>query len=43
MISMFKDAVAFSNHDLSSWNVTNVTRFSNFLTNAGPGNTPPLF
>jgi surface protein/VCBS repeat-containing protein len=41
MDSMFQNASAFSNHDLSSWNITNVINHENFCDGWGSGNTPP--
>jgi hypothetical protein len=38
---MFKDASSFSDHDLSDWNVTNVTIHDYFLDGAGPNNIEP--
>jgi surface protein len=41
MSYMFYNASSFSNHDLSGWNVSNVTVHTNFLTGAGSGNIEP--
>ena len=38
---MFSNATGFKNHDLSGWNVSNVTSHTNFCDNWGSGNTPP--
>jgi surface protein len=38
---MFRDASAFTNHDLRGWNVTNVRSHSDFMTGAGAGNIEP--
>jgi surface protein len=38
---MLYGASNFTNHDLSGWNVGNVTDHTNFMTNAGSGNTEP--
>jgi hypothetical protein len=43
MNSMFQDASAFSDHDLSGWNVTNVDYHENFSTGWGTGNSEPLW
>jgi len=41
MSYMFAGAKAFSNHNLSSWNVTKVTEHTDFSKNWGSGNTEP--
>jgi surface protein len=41
MNSMFYSAISFSNHDLSDWNVNQVTNHYNFSYNWGSGNTEP--
>jgi surface protein len=41
MKEMFRDTQAFSNHDLSSWNVNKVTEHTDFFTGADAGNTEP--
>ena len=41
MDSMFVGASSFSNHDLSGWNVFNVTKYTNFSSGWGTGNTEP--
>ena len=38
---MFNGASSFSNHDLSVWNVSNVTEYTNFSSGWGIGNTEP--
>ncbi len=38
---MFRNAPAFSNQDLSSWDVTSVTKHTLFMNGAGAGNTEP--
>jgi surface protein len=43
MRDMFYNASAFSNHDLSDWNVTNVMYHSDFSTGWGTGNIEPLW
>jgi surface protein len=43
MSSMFYNASSFSNHDLSGWNVSNVTKHDDFLTGAGSGNIEPVW
>ena len=43
MAYMFSGASAFSNHNLSGWNVDLVTSYSNFMSNAGSGNTEPIW
>ena len=40
---MFYHAFAFANHDLSIWNVENVTSHSLFMEGAGTGNTEPIW
>ena len=40
---MFNNASAFSNNDLSEWNVTNVTERNGFSTGWGSGNTEPTW
>ena len=40
---MFQSASSFSNHDLSTWDVGNVTDHTDFMTNAGSGNTEPTW
>ena len=41
MERMFKGALSFSNHDLSAWNVLNVSQHTNFFLDAGIGNIEP--
>jgi len=41
MSNMFKHAEAFSYHDLSDWDIAEVTNHADFLKNAGPGNIEP--
>jgi len=41
MDNMFEEAKAFSNHDLSSWDVSNVKTHKDFCKNWGSNNTPP--
>ncbi len=43
MNSMFKGATNFTNQDLSGWNVDNVTTHTDFMTDAGSGNTEPTW
>jgi surface protein len=43
MSFMFYEATAFTNHNLSGWDVDNVTSYQDFLTDAGTNNTPPNF
>ena len=43
MSYMFYDNTAFTNKDLSSWNVSNVTEHTGFMQNAGTGNTEPTW
>jgi surface protein len=38
---MFYRARAFTNHDLSSWDVSSVTDHDRFMSGAGSGNTEP--
>jgi len=38
---MFNNALSFSGHDLSAWNVSHVTSHYRFFENAGSGNTEP--
>ncbi|MBN1525118.1 MAG: BspA family leucine-rich repeat surface protein [Spirochaetales bacterium] len=40
---MFYNASAFSNHDLSGWDVNNVTAHGDFSTGWGSGNTEPIW
>jgi len=41
MWGMFNGATAFSNHDLSGWDVNNVTNHTDFSLNWGTGNIEP--
>ena len=41
MTVMFYNASDFANHDLSGWDVTNVTAHTDFMTGSGSGNTEP--
>jgi len=41
MNRMFYNASAFSDHNLSGWNVDNVLDHTDFCTGWGTGNTPP--
>jgi hypothetical protein len=41
MIWVFRDANAFTDQNLSSWNVDNVQRHNNFIMHTGGGNTEP--
>jgi surface protein len=41
MDRMFYNATSFSNHDLSGWDVRNVTSHEDFLKGAGTGNIKP--
>ena len=41
MLFMLKKAQSFANQDLSNWDVFNVINHTDFLTNAGTGNTEP--
>jgi len=41
MYGMFQNASGFSNHDLSDWNVTNVTNHYDFCDGWGENNIPP--
>ncbi len=43
MSYMFYYASAFRNHDLSGWNVANVTNHFEFFTGAGSGNIEPIW
>ena len=43
MDNMFHDASSFTNHDLSGWDVSDVTNHDDFMTGAGAGNTEPLW
>ena len=43
MQNMFSKARAFSNHDLSNWNVKKVQYHNNFITDAGSNNIEPDF
>lgn len=43
MRGMFRGASAFSNHDLSSWDVNKVGYHYDFFTDAGTGNTEPIW
>jgi surface protein len=42
MNHMFKGATAFSNHDLSSWDISSVTTHTDFDDGWGAGNTSPF-
>jgi surface protein len=41
MSSMFQNASDFTDQNLSSWSVANVTSHTDFMTNSGTGNTEP--
>jgi len=41
MSYMFNYASGFISHDLSEWEVSNVTSYTEFMTGAGAGNTEP--
>ena len=41
MGSMFEEASAFTNQDLSSWNVGNVSSHTDFMKDSGGSNTEP--
>jgi len=41
MRAVFYNASSFSNHNLSSWNVSNVLDHDNFSHGWGSGNTEP--
>jgi len=41
MRNMFREASSFTNHDLSRWPTTNVTKHADFMTGAGSGNIEP--
>jgi surface protein len=41
MSHMFHNASAFANHNLSGWDVDNVTNHTDFCTGSGIGNTAP--
>lgn len=41
MTIMFAGATSFTNHDLSGWDVQNVTKHGSFFNNAGSGNIEP--
>lgn len=43
MAYMFYSASAFSNQDLSGWDVSSVTDHRDFMTEAGAGNTEPIW
>jgi surface protein len=43
MQNMFSKARAFSNQDLSNWNVKKVQYHNNFITDAGSNNIEPDF
>jgi len=43
MEGLFYGAAAFTNQDLSSWVVTNVTNHLDFITGAGTGNIEPTW
>jgi hypothetical protein len=38
---MFKGAKAYTNHNMTGWNVPNVSWHSDFIKDAGVGNTEP--
>lgn len=43
MSYMFYNAAAFTDHDLSDWDVTDVTSHIGFSTGWGTGNTEPTW
>jgi len=43
MSAMFTNTVAFTNQDLSSWNVSKVISHHDFGSSWGTGNTEPIW
>jgi hypothetical protein len=43
MLMMFQNASAFSDQNLSTWNVTKVTNHDRFMLDAGTGNIEPIW
>jgi surface protein len=43
MFVMFQKASAFSDQNLSTWNVTKVTNHDRFMLDAGTGNIEPIW
>jgi surface protein len=43
MLMMFSNAKAFEHHNLSGWDVSNVSQHDDFFKDVGTGNTEPIW